>query len=154
METMGTMDTPYDHELTKKFSTITSSVFKGILPVVKPLVNNIREFRGKPLSIWIDTLCVPLNSEKHRRVAIEQMEGVYAQSAFTLVIDSELETLKHNECTAQDILVRVGLSGWMRRAWTFQEGVMSNRRVRPLFADGIFPLPLGPRDINKTVDER
>jgi hypothetical protein len=42
----------------------------------------------------------------------------------------------------------------MRRAWKFQEGVMSNRRVRPLFADGIFPLPLGPLDINKTVDER
>jgi hypothetical protein len=81
METMGTMDILYDYELTKKFSTITSSMFKGILPVVKPLVNHIREFRGKPLSIWIDTLCVPLNPEKHRRVAIEQIERVYAQSA-------------------------------------------------------------------------
>lgn len=154
METMGEMDIPYDDELTKRLLTVTSSVFKGILPVVKPLVNNIREFRGKPLSIWIDTLCVPLNSKNHRKVAIERMERVYAQSAFTLVLDSELVALKHNESTAQDILVRAGLSGWMRRAWTFQEGVMANRRIRPLFADGIFQLPLGPLDINKTVDER
>jgi Heterokaryon incompatibility protein (HET) len=139
-----TMDDKFDHddEMEKKVSEGMGRMFKAMMPVTKGLVTPIRNLRGKPLSIWIDTLCVPLEKQ-YRKVAIAGMKNIYAKANYTLVLDSELASLRYRACSPEELLVRVGLSGWMRRAWTFQEGVLANIRMRMLFADGIFELPLG-----------
>lgn len=148
METMGD-NFDYNNETEKRIIKGMAGVFKAIMPGTKRLVTPMRDFRGKPLSIWIDTLCVPLEKQ-YRKVAIAGMKNIYAKAIFTLVLDSELPSLKYRACSPEELLVRVGLSGWMRRAWTFQEGVLANTRMRILFADGIFELPLGPGPISGT----
>lgn len=103
------------------------------------LVSSIRDRRGRPISIWIDTLCVPLDKE-YRKLAIAGLKTVYSSSLITLVLDSELQRTS-GLCSEQENLLRVATSGWMRRAWTFQEGVLANARLKVKFADTMLNLP-------------
>ena len=141
LETMGDK-LDYDDDMEKRIIEGMGRKFKAMVPGTKRLVTPMRNFRGKSLSTWIDTLCVPLEKQ-YRKVAIAGMKYVYAKATFTLVLDAELSSLKYRACSPEELLVRVSISGWMRRAWTFQEGVLANTRMRMLFADGIFELPLG-----------
>ncbi len=146
-------DFGYDDEGTNKAIDALNAGFKRIVPGLKKIIEPVRNFRGRPLSIWIDTLCVPLEP-RYRKIAIARMQDVYAKAVFTAVLDSELRTIRYRTCQPEEILLRIGLSGWFRRAWTFQEGVLANTRIRVLFAEGIFKLPLGPMDDTRTVESK
>lgn len=106
-----------------------------------------RKWSGDSEAIWLDTLCVPLDNT-HRKVAIGGMKDVYAKASTTLVIDSEIRMFSHKGCPDEEIAVRLGLTGWMRRAWTFQEGVLACNRLRFLFSDGAARLPLWKDEVD------
>lgn len=77
--------------------------------------------------IWIDTLCVPVQSE-FRRVAIGRMAQVYEEAAAVLVLDSGLVSAPFSNLLGEDF-TRIKLSRWMRRLWTLQEGALAHNLV-------------------------
>jgi hypothetical protein len=115
---------------------------------LQSLVERLRDEKIKPdgshidqLAIWIDTLCIPVQREL-RKAAIAQMGQVYHEAAAVLVLDPGL--YKSSCATAiEETLMRIECCRWMRRLWTFQEGVLP-RRVFVQFADGL-------RDLIKTI---
>lgn len=74
--------------------------------------------------------------------SISRMRDTYAKAHLTIVLDSELQTTEAKPYSDEELAVRVGLTSWMRRAWTFQEGALSGDMLRFLFANGPGPLTL------------
>jgi hypothetical protein len=77
---------------------------------------------------WIDTLVIPVDKRhgNRRKEAIEQINKVFTNAKYTIVVDNALTEMPsgHNyENTAMRILA----SGWMRRLWTLQEAYLSRR---------------------------
>jgi hypothetical protein len=114
-------------------------VSKKVVPTTRSFVNKVRDRRRRPISLWMDTLCVPLEKE-YRKMAIAGLKTVYSDAMITIVLDSELQRTS-GLCTDQETFLRVATSGWMRRAWTFQEGVLANARMKVKFADTLVNLP-------------
>ena len=112
-----------------------------ILSAVQAGTAAINKVGGNQLSLWIDTLCVPLD-RRYRKLAISRMGQVYARSARTVVLDSELQKLEAAKCSREELLLRIGLSSWMRRVWTFQEAALSGPKLRLVFSDQVIQLPL------------
>ena len=100
----------------------------------------VREFLGKSVRIWIDTLCIPLDDET-RKIAISNLKRYYSTASMTVVLDAELMRLNHKDGPQEELLTQVALSKWMRRCWTYQEGIIASGRMRVLFADGFYDLP-------------
>lgn len=110
-----------------------------------------RPSKNQSVFFWLDTLCIPVGEANRtvRSLAISQMKDTYEWSDKVLVLDSELESNSMSDPT--EALMRITLSGWMRRLWTLQEGVLGSRLFFR-FADGFFDvkevhdlvLPLGP----------
>ena len=107
------------------------------------------------ISIWMDTLCVPLVS-KARKLAIQRMKQTYSFATRVLVFDAALQ-----QCSLQDASIlekgyRVLSCNWQRRIWKLQEAVFAPK-LSFKFADGILffedlPMrseggPRGPPDI-------
>jgi hypothetical protein len=104
-------------------------------------------FQGEIPLVWIDTLCVP--QRKHgRKLAISKMKETYQDAARVLVLDTQLMHTPINPQRwqssgtddarvgfAKEFLLRIALSGWMRRLWTFQEGAIA-RELDFQFANG------------------
>lgn len=84
---------------------------------------------------WMDTLCVPwINDEANRRrKAIGRMRDTYENARRVLVVSTDFTTI-HSNIAPVEGLFRVASSGWMRRLWTLQEGVLA-RSLHFEFAD-------------------
>jgi hypothetical protein len=94
---------------------------------------------------WIDTLCCPVQMPL-RRTAIGLMRRTYEEAAEVLVLDSSLEFISTNT-SCDDLLIRIACTGWMRRLWTLQEGVLA-RKLFFQFRDGAIDLGV----LRDTVD--
>ena len=80
-----------------------------------------RDAEGRPLLIWLDTLCCPVSPIEARSLALAQMRRTYCDARHVLVLDSGLQNYASNEITIFEALSRIFLSGWMNRLWTLQE---------------------------------
>jgi hypothetical protein len=85
-----------------------------------------RQFlRNRKILFWLDTLCVPVNKKfaKHRQLAIGRMAQTYAGARQVLVLDPDLQQI-HVPSAREHVsyLPQIGISSWMARSWTFQEG--------------------------------
>lgn len=103
-----------------------------------------------PIFWWCDTLCIPLGAQNdaYRRKAIESMRWTYYKAAHTLILDAEL--LRSSvHANPMELYVRLKLSSWARRLWTFQEANLSRNAIVQL-SDGVKSL----RTIYKAVKER
>lgn len=85
---------------------------------------------------WMDTLCIPVRKDLHhvRKTAIRSMAEIYTRAQAILVLNAELE---YHSCHAscEEVLMRASTSGWFRRLWTLQEGVLANN-IYFQFQDG------------------
>lgn len=72
----------------------------------------------------MDTLCIPLKPQSLRSQAIKLMRRTYKEAISVLVLDVEL---RHTNrfCSNEEKLMRVYCSSWLRRLWTFQEGILA-----------------------------
>ena len=75
---------------------------------------------------WMDTLCVPVAPERqnYRNLAIRAMASTYKRASIVLVLDGEL-LLCNKDASMLELYTRIKLSGWMRRLWTLQEGMLA-----------------------------
>ena len=85
------------------------------------------KFSGGPL-IWIDTLCIPVDPALAdvRKLAISKIAKTFQDAKQVLVLDAELQqssAFSHRN----ELCTRVLCSGWMRRLWTLQEAVVTER---------------------------
>ena len=75
------------------------------------------------LGFWIDTLGVPLQRDR-RKIALKSLPRAYEFSSCCLVLDEELLRVPA-KTSVEEICMRIVLSTWSRRLWTFQEGVLT-----------------------------
>jgi hypothetical protein len=87
------------------------------------LVDDLYEFKDRPVPFWIDTICVPLEPLE-RKAAIIGLKRTYEEADKVLVLDNTLQMVT-NERKSTETLMRVASSSWIRRLWTFQEGALS-----------------------------
>ncbi|KAK4447247.1 hypothetical protein QBC34DRAFT_450366 [Podospora aff. communis PSN243] len=99
--------------------------------VAKTSKSRVRQF------FWIDTLSVAREPQALRRLAIEDIRRVYELADKVLVLDEELLASQISGSTHEETLMRINLSGWMRRLWTLHEQVRSNE-IHFQFADGTY----------------
>ena len=90
------------------------------------LVNKLLEPEQWPVHFWLDTLCVPLRNP-HRRIAINSMKSIYQGACKVLVIDSILGQTTVREVEIVELAMRVRVSTWGRRLWTFHEACLAQR---------------------------
>lgn len=76
---------------------------------------------------WIDSLCVP-EDRAPRKKAIQMMGMTYMKAAKVLVLDASIQKCSSEEPQEQKLLY-VLASGWMRRLWTLQEGILATELV-------------------------
>ncbi|KAK7947832.1 uncharacterized protein PG986_008718 [Apiospora aurea] len=103
--------------------------------------------RGVSVPFWIDTLCIPVGPqyEFQRSRAIALMKDTYANAYQVLVLDAELEAVPMGDTT--EMMMRISLSGWMRRLWTLQEGVLATR-MYVKFKDGILDVACAKTELD------
>lgn len=63
------------------------------------------------------------------------MDKIYKEADNVLVVDTTLET-QSSKVSPTECLTRIGLSTWMTRLWTMQEGLFA-RRLHFKFKDGV-----------------
>lgn len=105
---------------------------------IKTLLDNFTDTN----LIWMDTLCVPLDP-RYRKAAIMLMTQTYEDASQVLVLDGELRRVNHLDKPIYEAFARIFISGWMRRVWTLQEGVLA-RHLFAEFQDGVM-------DVTKSV---
>lgn len=74
-----------------------------------------------PEYFWIDTLCFPKSPEKAKKEALSKMRDVYATATSVLTLDASLENNKLADMSLEEACVRIFISPWMNRLWTFSE---------------------------------
>ena len=105
--------------------------------------------------VWIDALCIPQDDQEERLTQIDSMDLIYRNSACTLIAlegdssaaglpgaspDSPRNVLRNAECLnpgqttrwceeLENFPAALSKSHWASRAWTFQEGLLSTRKL-------------------------
>ena len=103
---------------------------------------------GSPAKyFWVDTLCCPREPLQATVQAIRLMRRTYQEAAVVLVLDAWLQQQQPRSISSVELLMRITLSGWTRRLWTFQEGSI-NKNVGVIFADKIVDLDSLAGNIN------
>jgi len=85
---------------------------------------------------WIDTLCVPVQSENHeyRNLAISRIAETFERAHKTLILSADLEATSIH-VPQEELAFRITSNSWWRRLWTLQEGVLAQNMVFQ-FRDG------------------
>ncbi|KAF2191642.1 hypothetical protein K469DRAFT_718663 [Zopfia rhizophila CBS 207.26] len=92
-----------------------------------------RHNHDEDLGLWIDTICCPVAPDGDEQLlalkllAISKLKQTYEDAEHVLVIDTYLESIDSSSLSDLELLMRIFVSGWTRRLWTLQEGVMANR---------------------------
>ena len=102
-------------------------------------VDRASHSRKGPQLIWMDILCIPVQSEyaAERRTSINKMGIIYAAAETVLVLDYELQRIPIKNVDRLQVLAHLLTCSWMERAWTYNEGSLS-RSCCFQFADDIF----------------
>ena len=103
---------------------------------MKSTIDGLQVSVKKPLLVWIDTMCCPVEPPQAKAMAIYKLRETYLGSSHVLVLDAGLDSIKSKELSAHEMLLRIYTSGWTQRLWTLQESVLA-KRVWICFADDI-----------------
>ncbi|KAK1058893.1 hypothetical protein LTR74_013033 [Friedmanniomyces endolithicus] len=81
-----------------------------------------------PLCIWVDTLCVPVGPtlQRQRDSQIQKMHEIYQKAYAVLVLDADTLTVEESD-PFELIGMRLYMSAWVSRLWTYQEGSLNDR---------------------------
>jgi hypothetical protein len=101
----------------------TNAIYLCQLRRLQHFANLIVPPQDRPVSFWIDTICVPLSSGP-REVAIKSMRTVYRDAIAVLVVDSTLTELL-GTMRNQELLLRIKAAPWVQRLWTYHEACLA-----------------------------
>ena len=118
-----------------------NAVFLCQLQRLQRYANRLVPPAHRPIPIWIDTICVPLEADA-RMEAIKTMDAVYQNALAVLVVDqtlidfdlaSAIEKGKKRDIRTQlgpegwqiEILMRIKASPWAQRLWTYNEAFLA-----------------------------
>lgn len=89
--------------------------------------------------LWCDTLCCPVEPGKAKNIALTQMKRIYLEATRVLVLDASIRTYEYQTIDADEACIRILNSGWTRRLWTLQEGILpaKNHRLSFMFKDEV-----------------
>ena len=89
------------------------------------------------LSIWVDTLCIPVDPQhsRLRQVAIASMHQVYQKAYAVMLMDADTLRMQAHP-SIEELGMRLYLSAWSSRLWTYQEGAL-NDRLLVMTADSV-----------------
>jgi hypothetical protein len=104
---------------------------------IRRILQFVTPHADPPYLFWLDTLCVPREPYSIRRKAIEGIRRVYEVASTVIALDEELVVTTASNLSYEEILLRVHLSGWMRRLWTLHEQSRA-KDVYFQFADGVY----------------
>ncbi|KFZ20613.1 hypothetical protein V502_03126 [Pseudogymnoascus sp. VKM F-4520 (FW-2644)] len=104
-----------------------------IEPMAEEYVNNWLDTlktsgQYQKVNLWMDTICIPLIPES-RKIAITQINDVYSGSFYTIALDAGLESLP-DTASGTEIFLRLEVSAWKGRCWTFLERERSTYNLR------------------------
>ncbi|KFY34408.1 hypothetical protein V494_06803 [Pseudogymnoascus sp. VKM F-4513 (FW-928)] len=85
------------------------------------------------VNLWMDTICIP-HIRESRKIAITQINDVYSGSFYTVALDAGLESLP-DTASSTEIFLRLELSSWKGRCWTFLERERSTYHLRVKVGD-------------------
>jgi hypothetical protein len=77
------------------------------------------------VAFWIDTISCPVEPDSATDQAIALMRETYAHAEKVLVLDQYLENVKYRGMTEFEQCLRIVCTGWTRRLWTLQEGILA-----------------------------
>ncbi|TKA44143.1 hypothetical protein B0A54_04909 [Friedmanniomyces endolithicus] len=99
--------------------------YANLVSTTKPEMQ--REQCG-PLYIWVDTLCVPVGPtfQRQRDSQIQKMHGIYQKAYAVIVLDADTLTTEESD-PFEMIGMRLYMSAWASRLWTYQEGSLNDR---------------------------
>lgn len=86
-------------------------------------------------AFWVDSLCVPSVKDLRKR-AIKLMAQTYKDAEKVVVFDASIRVMCTSSKPAQENILRIATSGWVRRVWTLQEGILA-RKIYFEFADAL-----------------
>ena len=86
-------------------------------------------------AFWMDSLCVPREAGL-RSHALKLLPKTYKEAAKVLVLDADVRAQCAKGQRWEENLFYIVMSGWARRLWTAQEGVLA-RRLLFEFSDGV-----------------
>jgi hypothetical protein len=92
-----------------------------------------------PVSVWMDTLCIPVDDDDLRMKAIKRMTPTYKSAEKMMVIDSSLNDTFAEKASTEfcaDLLI----SAWNGRCWTLQEGALAQELCFPASVCSATPL--------------
>lgn len=78
--------------------------------------------------IWIDTLCVPVEDGPAKRHVLQKLVEIYSNAVAILVLDEDLQETDSSASDEEQIM-RIVFSGWMRRLWTLEEGMVAQDKL-------------------------
>ena len=122
----------------------TNSLPQCQLSYLSEVVDTLYPHSEKAVPFWMDTICFPLQPPEAYNLAMQQMRATYEDADKVLVLDSYIRPQKRALLSDEECLMRIFCSGWMRRLWTLQEGVLAKALLFQ-FADA-------PLDIEMAYD--
>ncbi|KIJ24594.1 hypothetical protein M422DRAFT_56349 [Sphaerobolus stellatus SS14] len=87
------------------------------------------------IPFWMDTLCVPVHDAECRKKCIIRMRTIYQEAAAVLVLDAGVQQISLS-APLPDRCLALYQSGWWRRLWTYQEGILA-KDLYIHFSDGV-----------------
>ncbi|KAJ8107554.1 hypothetical protein OPT61_g8785 [Boeremia exigua] len=105
--------------------------------------------------LWVDRYCIDQESTEDKHIQIAQMGDIYATAELTIIaaIGSDPTYGLPGVSPVETDGYQMMASPWTRRGWTFQEGILSQRRLIPAGHHAVFVCntetryePLYPRD--------
>jgi len=105
-----------------------------LLKNLQDMVDRLYPDASDHIAFWIDTLSCPVEPESATNQAIALMRETYADAEKVLVLDSYLEGVNYEGMAAFECALRIAYTGWTRRLWTLQEGVLA-KQILFQFAD-------------------